>query len=281
MSSSSSPLQVAQVPASDPSERQVPESQASASQLIGMESYGLRFAIGSDVPELFARMDALVPPGANRIPVEMADRTIQILREDDGYRVVFEDGGLEFRCFDPEHAITLLEGQIRQFVAGRTLDHYFINAGVVAIDGRAIILPGISLTGKSTLVAALLDRGAVYYSDEFAVLDDDGLVHPFAGPLKIRGAAPRLPGARGEGPVPVGLVARLPYRRTGTLRTTRISRAEGTVMVMEYQLSTLSRPSETLEVLRKVSSNAVFIDGERGEVDEAADALLELLHGRS
>jgi hypothetical protein len=50
----------------------------------------------------------------------------------------------------------------------------------------AIVLPGRSFAGKTTLTAALLRRGAEYYSDEYAVLDHGGRVHPFARPLRVR-----------------------------------------------------------------------------------------------
>ncbi len=32
------------------------------------------------------------------------------------------------------------------------------------------------MTGKTTLVKAMVEAGATYYSDEFAVLDKEGLV---------------------------------------------------------------------------------------------------------
>ena len=65
----------------------------------------------------------------------------------------------------------------------------FVHAGVVAVDGRALLLPGGSFTGKTTLVAALLRAGAQYGSDEYAVLDEAGLVLPaYPRPLSIRNA---------------------------------------------------------------------------------------------
>ncbi len=38
----------------------------------------------------------------------------------------------------------------------------------------------MSFSGKTTLVRALVDAGAVYYSDEFAALDETGRVIPYA-----------------------------------------------------------------------------------------------------
>ena len=62
----------------------------------------------------------------------------------------------------------------------------FIHAGVVAQDGVAIALPGVSFAGKTTLVSALVRAGAVYYSDEFAVIDKRGVVNPYPKALSVR-----------------------------------------------------------------------------------------------
>src|SRR5262249_57961124 len=82
--------------------------------------------------------------------------------------------------------------------------------------GLAIVVPGRSHTGKSTLVAELVRRGATYWSDEFAVLDDAGRVHPYRRPLVPRGlTAPppdlRLVRADPPEPLPIGLVVAGPH----------------------------------------------------------------------
>jgi hypothetical protein len=62
----------------------------------------------------------------------------------------------------------------------------FIHAGVVGMHDRVVIVPGRSHTGKTTLVAAAVRAGWHYYSDEFAVVDADGLIHPYPRPLGVR-----------------------------------------------------------------------------------------------
>ena len=62
----------------------------------------------------------------------------------------------------------------------------FVHAGVVGWKGRAIVIPGRSYSGKSTLVSELIRAGAAYYSDEYAVFDSRGRVYPFAKPLEMR-----------------------------------------------------------------------------------------------
>ena len=91
----------------------------------------------------------------------------------------------------------------------------FVHAGAVGWRGRAILLPGDSGSGKTTLTAALVKAGATLYSDEFAVLDRRGRVHPYPFPLRIKTDSglrsvsvpvEELGGRAGTRPLPVGMV---------------------------------------------------------------------------
>ena len=62
----------------------------------------------------------------------------------------------------------------------------FLHAGVIGWRDRAFVFPGPSFAGKSTLIAELVRAGATYYSDEYAVVDEDGRVHPYARALQMR-----------------------------------------------------------------------------------------------
>lgn len=50
----------------------------------------------------------------------------------------------------------------------------FVHSGVVEFDRRAIVFPGKSRYGKSTMVAALVEAGCRYLSDEYAVISPEG-----------------------------------------------------------------------------------------------------------
>src|SRR4029453_17384113 len=114
-----------------------------------------------------------------------------------------------------------LAAHAEPFVAEHAPDHLFVHAGVVGWQGCAIVMPGASFAGKTTLVRVWLEAGATYYSDEFAVLDRAGRVHPFARPLAIRdsstGVTRRVPVAAlgagtGTTPLPIRLVLVTSYR---------------------------------------------------------------------
>ena len=77
--------------------------------------------------------------------------------------------------------------------------HLLVHAGaVVAPDGTAVLLPGPSGAGKTTLVAGLVRAGFGYLSDEAGAIDPATLcVHAFARPLGLKGEARTL--LRGPG----------------------------------------------------------------------------------
>ena len=98
-----------------------------------------------------------------------------------------------------------LERDLQLYVAEQALRRVFVHAGVVGWRGRAIVIPGRTMSGKTTPVRALARAGATYYSDEYAVLDERGRVHPYLKPMSIQengGGRPKkiLPEALGGQP---------------------------------------------------------------------------------
>ncbi|MEJ7933180.1 HPr kinase/phosphatase C-terminal domain-containing protein [Sphingobium sp. AN558] len=52
----------------------------------------------------------------------------------------------------------------------RSLSSDTLHATTVAIDGRAVLLAGVSGTGKSDLALRLIDRGAILISDDYTLV---------------------------------------------------------------------------------------------------------------
>lgn len=105
-------------------------------------------------------------------------------------------------------------------VANFAPEHVFVHAGVVSWNGKGLILPGRSFAGKTTLVAALVGAGCLYYSDEHALIAPSGprpaLRSQTAGPVaRQRCATPtrvsKLGGQSGTEPLTISLVAFLRY----------------------------------------------------------------------
>jgi len=61
-----------------------------------------------------------------------------------------------------------------------------IHAAALANEGLGIILPGPSGAGKSLTAAALTASGFEYFSDEVAVVTDDGRLLPFPKVISLK-----------------------------------------------------------------------------------------------
>jgi len=174
------------------------------------------------------------------------------------------------------------------YVAEHARQRIFVHAGAVGWRGQAILIPGHSLSGKSTLVAALVRAGATYYSDEFAVLDARGRVHPYPRPLSLRAAPPavaeKIPlealGGRGaRAPLPVGLVLITEYRAGSTWQPQLLSAGHGAIAMLPHTISVRQQPELTLTALEQVMTRATIWQGLRGEAATTAAAIIEALRG--
>ena len=187
------------------------------------------------------------------------------------------------RSRDLEYLLDRMESDLHLYVAERATRRIFVHAGVVGWRGKALVLPGRSFTGKTTLVAELLRLGATYYSDEFAVFDTRGRVHPFPRPLSLRGSPDDRPArygpeafgaSEGRGPLPVGVVAITHFKPGVRWRPRTLTGGRGVIALLENTVPARRRPKASLATLHQVVSSAPVIRGARGEAREMARALL-------
>src|SRR5436309_2710437 len=150
------------------------------------ESFGLTGEVFSDDPALFTAVEGVLPPGWRPARAEPMV-TFGLLR---GGAVVL-DGKQVHREQEPRAQLLRVGSEIRHWLAQTAPAYVFIHAGVVRIGDCGVLIPGSTHSGKTSFVAELVRHGAEYYSDEYAVVDADGLVHPFAKPLSIRRAGGR------------------------------------------------------------------------------------------
>ena len=160
----------------------------------------------------------------------------------------------------------------------------FVHAGVVEWGGKAIVIPGRSYSGKSSLVWELVRAGATYYSDEYAVFDERGMVSAYPIPLKLRTGS----GENGKAcpseqawetpeakPVPVGLVVLTRYQTGAKWRPKMLSPGPALLQILANTVAARRRPKAALQVLGKVVSQAQVLRGVRGEADQLACRLLD------
>ena len=235
-------------------------------------------------PQHFAAVRDFLPPCARPVRNSPERGRFALVRDtDDALLQVVCDEQPIARSVDLRLALGILDAELRKYIALHAPDHVFVHAGVVGVGERAIVLPGLSFAGKTTLVAALVQAGAEYWSDEYAVLDADGLVHPYPKPLSVRVDASRvteerpvesLGGRAGDRSLPVDLIAFTRYRPGAAWAMRPCTAGEGAVKLLEHSIAARSRPEQVLAAVRRAATDAVVLEGDRGHADEAASALL-------
>lgn len=185
---------------------------------------------------------------------------------------------------DLDGDVDRLWSEVELWVADQADGRVFVHAGCVAVGGRAILLPGRTMSGKSTLTAALVRAGASYFSDEYALLDGDGRVWPYPRDLSVRegGVARRYPmehfgGVVGEGPAVVTLVAFLRYEPGGAWQVEALAASAGVLGLLDNTVSARSHAAEALGATAAAARSAAFLRGRRGDAGAAAEDLLALL----
>jgi len=256
------------------------------------DAYGLRIGVRSNQSFLLDRLLPHLPPGWTPALSPRVDQLFSVWVDERaatrGAARLYAGGRRALRAASLGEALTRLESEIRQGLAAGARRRTFVHAGVVGHDGRAILVPGRSRSGKTTLVAELVRAGAIYYSDEFAVLDGRGRVHPFAKPLSVRGeggcdlhARRTLPeelgGESGQDPLPVGLVALASYLPGGRWQPSSLTPGQAVLELLAHTVPARLRPEASLRALERAVSGAPVLKGERGEAGELAARLLDMV----
>lgn len=181
----------------------------------------------------------------------------------------------------------LFNSRLRLTVAEFAVSKVFLHAGVVAWKGRAIIIPAESFRGKTTLVAELVKKGALYYSDEYAVLNKNGFVQSFPKPLSLRVTEDKyaqtdysvesLGGRAGKKNIPVGMVLITKFDSRLTTKKWKpklLSAGNGVMEIIPHTVSIRNNTKFALNVLNKVASRAIIAKSKRGEAKEFVDLLI-------
>ncbi|HUS17569.1 MAG TPA: hypothetical protein VM536_21445 [Chloroflexia bacterium] len=168
-------------------------------------------------------------------------------------------------------------------MAATTSRRLFVHAGVVGWRGRAIVLPGRSFSGKTTLVLALVRAGARYYSDDFALLDAGGRVHPYTREPSVRphgsDTGVRVPltalgGRVGRKPLPVGLVLISEYQPDAAWQPEPLSPGAGALALLAHTVAARTQPAIALTTLSAAVIQATVLQGPRGDAESVATTIL-------
>ncbi|MBA3747747.1 MAG: hypothetical protein H0W96_09705 [Solirubrobacterales bacterium] len=249
---------------------------------IAFESFGVRVEVSMTPAEQIELVRPLLPPGHQSCDSADVQKRFAIVAGARAEYTLLRDGEQFAERLGLELALVLLEAQVRAYVALHAPDRIFVHAGVVAHAGKAIVIPGMSFSGKTMLVAALVRAGATYLSDEFAPLDEHGLVHPYPKPLSIRDErrvqhehdVASIGGTAGDQPLRVGLVVATEYRPGAQWRPRRLSAGQGLLALLAHTVAAQTRPEQVMRFLTRAVGETAILESPRDEAAELAGALL-------
>jgi hypothetical protein len=257
---------------------------------LSFNSYGVRIGVRVNDSAILKDLTARLPPGSKPATFAVVDHLYSIIgsrgkpeskvrRLNLGYWNLVRFA----RAREFDDVLEAFESHVQLTVAEQAPRRIFVHAGVVGWKDRAILIPGLSHSGKTTLVDQLIRAGASYYSDEYAVLDEHGRVHPYPRALGMR-----LPGSGqskkvraeevgaivGSKPLRVGLVVSTNYKDGARWRPKQITRGQGVLDLMTNTVSARSQPELALTVLPAALESVRILKGVRGEASEIVEWIL-------
>ena len=260
------------------------------SNILNFESYGVRISVDTNVDPLSTELRDLVKStliGNVRFDksTNSAAHSFYVGRSNDNDYFLRRDDEELYDGLTIDSVLELFVRMLRLKISEHAVDHVFVHAGVVGWNGRAIMLPGESGSGKTSLVIELVRLGAEYYSDEYAVIDKSGLVHPFARKLSVknreqnwneRNGVPieEIGGRAGITPIPIGLVALTTFSPQTTSSLEALTRGNGIIETFLHAIPLQIKPEFVLKVLKTALSRAIILKGLRGEANVTAKNVL-------
>jgi hypothetical protein len=256
--------------------------------------------VRAERPEIVDRLVELYPSD----PTPDGAYSCEVVVDGTGTHEIFVDGHSIGCASSLDEAVARVEYLTNRAAAVALVDHILVHAGVVAVGNDAIVVPGPSGRGKSTLVAGLSLSGLSYASDELAVIDSDtGAVRPFAKAICLKEGGWRViaslfpevtpnlvaPGEGGmtryltpprlcrpDAPMRVRYVV-LPMRRAGaTASLAPIHRSEAIAELAEHALNLPRHGYRGVETLLELAAGAECYALTYDDLGDAMARLTEL-----
>lgn len=265
---------------------------------LNFQTYGVKIGLRAKMDfltEIESRLANMLPTGYEKIENSEAEYILSVIQKKNGDFQLFKDKKNVANSSSINEFYNFVESEIRLTVAEFAVSRVFLHAGVVAWKGQAIVIPGNSFSGKTTLVAALIKKGFLYYSDEYAIIDEDGYVHPFPKMLSLRGiiddikqvdyTAESLGGKVGFEPLPVGVVLFAQFdplidsniNVKLKLDSQLLSDGQGMLEIIKQTIPIRTNPQFVLKVLNKMISRARILKIKRGEAENFVETLIDYL----
>lgn len=253
-------------------------------QTLHASAYGRTMTIVSDGCEIAL---PFLPVDWNTVrPEGTVDRVYRIESSDSGRWKLSTDDAAPIELSDSTTLSEHIESDLHHWLATYTRGFLFVHAGCVGWRDRAIVIPGRSYAGKTTLTRALVEAGATYYSDDYAVIDPEGMIWPFARRLYVRPITSDPPHRLdpvisnwpiGRTPLRAALVAALRYDRELGWTVEEVTRGQGALLLLDNTVAARERPEDSLRMMANAMTGAIGITGTRDDAETSARRLLGMV----
>jgi hypothetical protein len=256
-------------------------------------SHGVRIGIRVSNSEALQRVALHLPPGSKPSELSVVNELCSLLVNPDAstsrirrYNLLYWGIGRIARTLDSDEVFHALELLLPLVVSIRAPRKLFVRAAVVGWRGRALLICGPPASGKTLLAEALVRAGATYYSDEYAVFDARGRVHPCPNPRMLddgdrsrsRNCPVEMLSRRvGTKPLPVGLIVVTQFLSGAHWRPRVLTSGQAVLALLAETVQVRRRPKAALAICRRVADHAATLRGRRGEAEDLAPRLLNYL----
>jgi hypothetical protein len=156
---------------------------------LSFELLGVAFSVTGDPGELKPLLEVRYEAAATTRLRKDKRLAIRVDNKDSGWEVTYGERPPRTTP-DATEALDHIDACVIQGVLERRSELAFAHAGVIAVGGLGVVLPGLARTGKSVLVLALIQGGARFLSDELLICDNErAIAFPRAISMNDEGSA--------------------------------------------------------------------------------------------
>ena len=170
-------------------------------------------------------------------------------------------------------------------IALHSNEDVFVHAGVIVWNEMAILFPGRSRSGKSTLVHELVRAGATYLSDEYARISKTGQIAPYPRPIQLRTATgrrfvdPHTLGSVAERPYPPGIVVFARHQTGAAFDPVAVPPAQAALELFDNSVVAEVLPIAATRAVAAVARATTAVRSNRDEAAAVGKAILRLADG--
>lgn len=251
-----------------------------------VDGFDCKIRVETPRPELREILNRYIFPVFCRVDISStaADISLRVIEDAGRFDLLLD----EVKVASAEDPMSLVLASIKaldEAVIHRLVRLRAVHAGAVIFGNKVLLLPGSTHAGKSSLVAELLRRGATYLSDEYALVDAMGRIHPYPRPLLLRTGRPQqspvLPGELNScfaiDPAAVRWVLSLEYRPDDRWRVREIPQGEGVMILLRNTPHTLDSSPDMVNLFLRAVAGARCYSGVRGDALDAVEHILQVV----